>query len=127
MNSQGDLVKRDFYDSRGFINKTKYFYNGEKPRTYLEHYYSPNGEIKIEKYYYVNSNKEQVLDYISLNNYQGANYRFIDDSKLLSFFIDEIQKNGDIFYTDRHFEIDDIFGKKYKYSFCTTQHPYSRK
>ena len=112
LNSHGNLVSRDFYDSRGFINKTKYFYNGEKAGTFLEHYYTPNGEIKIEKYYHVNSKKEQVLDYISLNNYQGTNYRFSDDSELFSFFIDEIHKNGDIFYTDRHFEIDDVLGKK---------------
>lgn len=112
LNSHGDLVSRDFYDSRGFINKTKYFYNGEKSGTFLEHYYTPDGEIKIEKYYYINSKREHELDYISLNNYQGTNHRFIDDSELFSFFIDEIHKNGDIFYTDRHFEIDDVLGKK---------------
>lgn len=112
LNSQGDLVSRDFYDCRGFINKTKYFFYGAGSGTFLEHYYSPSGEIKIEKFYCVNSNKEQVLDYISLNNYRGTNYRFIDDSELFSFFIDEIHKNGDIFYTDRHFEIDDVLGEK---------------
>ena len=113
LNSSGNLVKRDFYDSRGFINKTKYFcYNGEKIEPFLEHFYTPNGEIKIEKYYSVTSNKEHVLDYISLNNYQGPTYRFNDDSELLSFFIDEIHKKDDIFYTDRHFEIDNILGEK---------------
>ncbi|MBD4594763.1 glycosyl transferase family 1, partial [Xanthomonas citri pv. citri] len=42
-------VKRELYDGRGFLSCSRIL--GEGQRIVLENYYTPNGEIVIQKYF----------------------------------------------------------------------------
>lgn len=104
-------IRREFYDSRGFLNKIKLYATGDTNKVVLEQFLSPAGKVKVEKYYDSTSANPGELQRIVVYDHQGKHYFFENENQLITFFVEEIYKDGDIFYSDRHLELDQALGE----------------
>ncbi len=92
-------IKREFYDSRGFLSKVNLL---QKDQTiYAELFFDKYGKVKLEKYYHL-ENKEQQLTKIILKNYQHRDYFFVNEMELQTFFFDELYQKGDLYFCDKN-------------------------
>ena len=57
-------VKRELYDTRGFLSCVRIPSTDQKIQA--EYYFSPQGNVKIEKYYDINSNNPNAVSYTHL-------------------------------------------------------------
>lgn len=99
-------VKRELYDTRGFLSCVRIPSTDQKIQA--EYYFSPQGNVKIEKYYDINSNNPNVTKKIMLNDLSRTLF-FNNDNELGAFFIEKIYKNGDIFFSDRNLHTSHVF------------------
>ena len=51
-------IKRDIYDTKGFLNCTRIL--GENQKIIMENYYNPLGEIKLQKFYNINTSNSEL-------------------------------------------------------------------
>ncbi|CAK1255032.1 Glycosyltransferase involved in cell wall bisynthesis (RfaB) [Fructobacillus tropaeoli] len=103
--NQGNIMRDDGYDSRGFLSITSYF--GQDGGVSSEDIYNAKGEVVIQFFYHElpNSNIEQTA--IILND-NDARYVFHSLDELTAFFYDEIAQNDkrSIFIADRSYLVD---------------------
>jgi len=91
-------VKRSIYDSRGFLSCERILGSGQF--VLMENYYTPDGEIVIEKYYEQNNDKPK-LAMIKVKNKNKWNSFFSED-ELITFYLDRILNEvGDLVIDDR--------------------------
>lgn len=92
-------IRRDVYDFRGFLSRTSLLV--EKGLTDTELYFNPQQQVKLIKQF-KQVNGKTVLREITLKQYQQRDYFFNDEAELRTFFLDELARPGDIFFTDRN-------------------------
>ncbi|MFC6401650.1 glycosyltransferase [Mammaliicoccus sciuri] len=95
---KGRKIKRDLFDIRGFISCTKYLSKNQK--VLHEKFFNTNGQVKIEKYYDTESEKND-LTLLILNNYKKRTYYFNTHNEFVAFFYEELYENGDIYFSDK--------------------------
>ncbi len=98
-------IKRDLYDSRGFLSCTKILTTDQKVIT--EFYYSPTGEVKLEKYYSPFETGEKVQRIIYRHN-DKITY-FDNDAELYAFCIEKIYRPKDLFIADKNIALAPAF------------------
>lgn len=99
-------IKRQLYDTRGFLSCTRILSTEQKIQS--EFYYSPQGEVKIEKYYDIDSNHPNIAKKVILHDH-GRTHFFNNDTALGAFFIEKIYRNNDIFFSDRNLITSHVF------------------
>ncbi|WP_044466949.1 glycosyltransferase family 4 protein [Staphylococcus caprae] len=99
-------IKRELYDTRGFLSCTRILSTDQKIQS--EFYYSPSGEVKIEKYFDIDSNEPNVAKKILLNYCERVLF-FNNDKELGAFFIEKLYQNGDVFFSDRNLITSHVF------------------
>jgi len=92
-------IRRDVYDSRGFLSRTSLLVDKENTNTEL--YYNPAQQVKLIKQF-EQVNGKTVLREVTLKQYQQRDYFFNDEAELRTFFFNELARPGDIFFTDRN-------------------------
>ncbi|WP_395350733.1 glycosyltransferase [Levilactobacillus parabrevis] len=92
-------IRRDVYDSRGFLSRTSLLAENNQVNTEL--YYSPDQQIKIIKQCKPVDGKS-LLRSVTLKNYGQRDYYFNDETELQTFFVNELAQAGDIFFSDRN-------------------------
>lgn len=98
IDSKGRKIKREHYDSRGFLSRIKYLTTKEK--TVYESYLTPKGDVKLEIYYGPEAEKERITR-IMLNNFHNRDYTFDNKNELAAFFYENLYKDGDLFFSDK--------------------------
>ena len=93
------MIRADFKLYKNFINRSK---------IQSEFYYSPSGEVKIEKYFDIDSNEPNVAKKILLNYCERVLF-FNNDKELGAFFIEKLYQNGDVFFSDRNLITSHVF------------------
>lgn len=97
-------IKRDIYDTKGFLNCTRIL--GENQKIIMENYYNPLGEIKLQKFYNINTSNSELSRIIL--KYKYREYFFNNENELIQFFYEVLYNEGDIFYIDRPYELNSI-------------------
>lgn len=75
--------KRELYDTRGFLSCVRVLSTDQKIQA--EYYLSPQGNVKIEKYYDINSNHPYEAKKIILNHL--GNTHFLNNETELGAFL----------------------------------------
>ncbi|RQN29736.1 glycosyl transferase family 1, partial [Paraburkholderia tropica] len=99
-------IKRELYDTRGFLSCVRVLSTDQKIQA--EYYLSPQGNVKIEKYYDINSNHPYEAKKIILNHL-GKTHFLNNETELGAFFIETIYQNSDLFFSDRNLVTSHIF------------------
>lgn len=99
-------IKRELYDTRGFLSCVRVLSTDQKIQA--EYYLSPQGNVKIEKYYDINSNHPYEAKKIILNHL-GKTHFLNNETELGAFFIETIYQNSDLFFSDRNLATSHIF------------------
>ena len=99
-------IKRELYDTRGFLSCVRVLSTDQKIQA--EYYLSPQGNVKIEKYYDINSNHPYVAKKIILNHL-GKTHFLNNETELGAFFIETIYQSSDLFFSDRNLVTSHIF------------------
>ncbi|HCU7553560.1 TPA: glycosyltransferase [Staphylococcus aureus] len=97
-------VKRELYDGRGFLSCSRIL--GEGQRIVLENYYTPNGEIVIQKYFDDIKGKN-TLTKVILNEDQQQQF-FDTEDELVQYFLHQLCKNNDQIILDRPHELGNV-------------------
>ncbi|HGX0986139.1 TPA: glycosyl transferase family 1, partial [Staphylococcus aureus] len=97
-------VKRELYDGRGFLSCSRIL--GEGQRIVLENYYTPNGEIVIQKYFDDIKGKN-TLTKVILNEDQHQQF-FDTEDELVQYFLHQLCKNNDQIILDRPHELGNV-------------------
>ncbi|WP_125545234.1 accessory Sec system glycosyltransferase Asp1 [Levilactobacillus lindianensis] len=100
-------VKREHYDSRGFLSRVSYLHDNQKVQN--EVYLDTAGHVKIEKYY-TNNPGEPKLHQIILNDYRGQQWFFDTERELQTFFFNELYQAGDVYFSDKNGPLAPAFG-----------------
>ncbi|EHJ07826.1 serine-aspartate repeat adhesin O-glycosyltransferase SdgB [Staphylococcus simiae] len=98
-------IRRDFYDVRGFLSCSRFLENSQT--TLCEFYYSPHGNIKLEKYFTQHEDKQQLKKIIYHNG--NDDYFFNNDTELGAYFIEQLYHKGDVFFSDKNLYTAPIF------------------
>lgn len=86
-------VRRDVYDSRGFLSKTQHL-NHETGQVFFESYYRTDGSICIYKYFKLKNNNNDV-DTIHLINTKGDIINvFETETDLLAYWMQQLLDNN---------------------------------
>lgn len=85
-------IKREIFDCRGFKSQEKVL--GDQQVLLAEFFYTPTGKKVIEKYYKRNENGKSELTSISLLQYKNRNFFFYSEEELITFFLDEMTRQG---------------------------------
>lgn len=101
----GKKIKREFYDVRGFLSCTRILTTNQA--VLAEQYYDPNGNITIEKYFNIETNK---IERIILNNDNSILF-FDSETDLQAYFIESIYQYGDLFFSDKNIHTAPMFNK----------------
>lgn len=88
-------VKREVYDLRGFLSSVKILGNNQE--TLYDSYYSPSGQEKITIYRTLKGDISRVI----LHDYKGQTFYFQTLADWQAFFLDELNEEGSIFFSDR--------------------------
>ncbi len=91
-------MKREYYDSRGFLSRVRYMRTKEMP--VCDTYLTPSGKIKLEVYFDPYQEKE-VVTRIMLFDYNAKDYTFDNTNELIAFFYEQLYKDGDLFFSDK--------------------------
>ena len=78
-----------------------------KSKVVCEHYYTPEGTIKFEKYF--NPKLENSQTQLIIYNTDSQLKYFNNEQELLAFAIEKLYKNGDIFLSDKNINTAPIF------------------
>ncbi|KAG80647.1 hypothetical protein W788_02428, partial [Staphylococcus aureus VET1434S] len=97
-------IKRELYDGRGFLSCSRIL--GEGQRIVLENYYTPNGEIVIQKYFDDIKGKT-TLTKVILNEDQHQQF-FDTEDELVQYFLHQLCKNNDQIILDRPHELGNV-------------------
>lgn len=97
--SDHQKVKRDIYDSRGFLSQTKFL--KEQQRVQAEVFFNRDGQIKIEKTYQ-EVNAQTVLKRIMLKDFQQRDWYFDTEEEFQTFFFNTLYEQGDIYFCDKN-------------------------
>ncbi|MGX6429813.1 glycosyltransferase [Levilactobacillus yonginensis] len=92
-------LRRDVYDSRGFLSRTSYLNDDELVNTEL--YFDSKKKIRIIKKFLPQDGKA-VLCQITLKEHNHREYFFKSEHDFRVFFINELNEKEDIFYCDRN-------------------------
>ncbi|MCO6303205.1 glycosyltransferase [Staphylococcus epidermidis] len=98
-------IRRDLYDSRGFLSCSRTLTTNQK--VVCEHYYTPEGTIKFQKFF--NPELENSQSQLIIYNTDSQLKYFNNDQELLAFAIEKLYKNGDIFLSDKNINTAPIF------------------
>ncbi|MCI2773818.1 serine-aspartate repeat adhesin O-glycosyltransferase SdgA [Staphylococcus petrasii] len=93
-------IKRELYDTRGFLNCTCILDVNQK--VVMENYHAPNGIIKIQKFYDTNSESNELSKIIVKT--EDKDLLFSNENELKKFFFKDLYEKGDIYYIDRPHE-----------------------
>lgn len=96
----GKKIKREFYDSRGFLSRINILRPDQSVNT--ETYLDIEGRIKIEKFYHLSKDNRNELTKILLKNHRGRDYFFNNENQLRTFFFDECFSEEDVIFCDRN-------------------------
>lgn len=91
-------IQTDLYDSRGFLSSSNFL--AENGLVNSSVYYDPSGKVQIIRQN-LTSEKNTYVRNITLTDYNGQQYYFATDEELETFFLNEINQKGDVFYSDR--------------------------
>lgn len=97
--SDHQKVKRDIYDSRGFLSQTKFL--KEHQRVQAEIFFNRRGQVKIEKTYQV-VNEQTVLKRIVLKDFQQRDWFFNAEEEFQTFFFNTLYEKGDLYFCDKN-------------------------
>lgn len=92
-------VKRDLYDSRGFLSQTKFL--KERQRVQAEIFYNREGQVKLERTYW-EVDDQTVLKRIIVKNFQQRDWFFDTEEELQTFFFDKLYATGDVYFCDKN-------------------------
>ncbi len=92
-------IRRDIYDSRGFLSCTCLL--AEKDLINTELYYDQEGKVRIVKQYLIASGKAFLRE-ITLKDYRHHDYYFGNEDEFRTFFFDSLYQSGDTFFADRN-------------------------
>ncbi|WP_323703257.1 glycosyltransferase [Mammaliicoccus sp. Dog046] len=96
--TKDNKVKREIYDSRGFLSRVIYLTTDQK--MLHESFLSPKGEVKIEIFYDPESKNDQ-LTRILLHNHKNRVYMFESKNEWFAFFYESLYQDGDIYFSDK--------------------------
>lgn len=91
-------IRRDVYDSRGYLSRTSFLSQGDQINT--EVYYDQHQKVRLIKNCRVIDGRS-VLRKITLKNYHQRDYFFDSENELRTFFLNELFRTGDMYYCDR--------------------------
>lgn len=91
-------IQTDMYDSRGFLSCS--YFLAENSLIQSEVYFDPEGKVRIIRQNLISGDRTFTRN-ITLTDYKGKTYLFSNDEELQTFFLNELYKNGDVFYSDR--------------------------
>lgn len=101
----GNKIKRDFYDIRGFLSCTRILTKNQLILS--EQYYNPSGQIVIEKFFDVqNHSIERIILHHRLKT-----LFFDSEIELCAYFIESIYQYGDLFFSDKNLYTAPTFNK----------------
>jgi len=92
-------IRRDLFDSRGFLSRTSFL--GEKDAIVTELYYDQEKHVRIIKNCRA-ENGQSVLTRITLKGYNNRDYMFDTETEFQTFFLNELNQEGDFFFCDRN-------------------------
>lgn len=97
--SDHQKIKRDLYDSRGFLSQTKFL--KEQQRVQAEIFYNREGQVKIERTYREIDGKT-VLKRIILKDFQQRDWFFDTEEEFQTFFFNTLYEDGDVYFCDKN-------------------------
>ncbi|MBO1199248.1 glycosyltransferase [Staphylococcus simiae] len=100
-------IKRDMYDCRGFLSCSRIL--GDHQRVVLENYFSPHGDLKIQKYFNLNDNNNELTKIILYDS--NSTHYFNNESELIIYFYQCLYQHGDQFILDRPHELGQIINQ----------------
>lgn len=89
-NPAGQLTRRDYYDTRGFLSCAQYFDNNQD--IMLEQHYCPEQRPVLETYFRKNATGQVAATHQRLLNYHGTDRQFDNWDQLTAFFFDELNR-----------------------------------
>ncbi|MFC6206070.1 glycosyltransferase [Levilactobacillus tongjiangensis] len=92
-------MRRDVFDSRGFLSRTSFL--GEGDTVVTELYYDRDQHVRLIKSCRTIEGRS-VLTKITLKDYNNRDYLFDSETELQTFFLNEINREGDLFFCDRN-------------------------
>lgn len=92
-------IRRDVYDSRGFLSRTSMLADQGLINTEL--YFDRDENIRIIKQCEPVDGKS-VLRQITLKNYHQRDYLFSSEGEFQTFFLNELYQKGDMYFCDRN-------------------------
>lgn len=104
-NDNGQFVKHEEYDGRGFLSSICHYNNN---KVVYQEFLTPYGEKVLEKYYDDKFSNDTPTS-IYLKNTFGWFDKFSDEDALIAHFIQQIYQPGDQFIIDRPLEIVPVF------------------
>lgn len=117
----GQKVKREFYDSRGFLSKINLLRKNQEINTEL--FLDRSGRIKIEKYYQLSDEHVNQLNKIVLKNYNDRDYFFNTEMAFEIFFFDCLFTESDVIFCDRNRTLAEPLSKtKKSLQICSVFH-----
>lgn len=96
--TKNNKVKREIYDSRGFLSRVIYLTSHQK--MLHESFLSPKGEVKIEIFYNPET-KDDEITRILLHNYHNRDYMFNTKNEWIAFFYESLYQDGDVYFSDK--------------------------
>lgn len=103
-------IKRELYDVRGFLSCSRILGKGQ--RIVLENYFTPNGDIVIQKYFDDIKGKNTITKVI-LNEGQYQQYFDFED-ELIRYFLHQLCRNSDQIILDRPHELGNVIAGLHK-------------
>lgn len=100
ISSIGTINRHERYDNRGFLSSVRYL--GPDEKVFLEQFYTPKGEIVIEKHYDINQQDAPVIIFLFKDD--GTQVTFNNEDEFIAHFIEDLYKPGDVFILDRPYE-----------------------
>lgn len=97
-------IKEDIYDYRGFKSSTTYYDNEE--RAQVQHIYSIDGQVKVERYFDVTN---QSIKHVIVHETPNDERIFVSNDAFLAYCMEQFYKEGDLFIIDRPFEMVPVF------------------
>lgn len=100
-------IKREMYDCRGFLSCTRIL--GDNQRIVLENYFSPQGDLKIQKYFNLNDSKNELTKILLFES--KSTQFFNNESDLIIYFYQSLYQQGDQFILDRPHELGQMINQ----------------
>lgn len=112
-------IRREFYDSRGFLSRVSYLVKHEA--THTEAYLDPQGVTRLIKQFDI-TKPVRELRTIILKDYHDRDYVFHSEQELQVFFFKELYVSVDVYFCDRNAQLAPTMSKVAGIPICAVFH-----